>query len=267
MTFSGRPIAWPSASRRPPWREHAQSKGNRRWLTYPGSSNAIHVVTALFRAPAGNRAAPFSSSPSTSTLRCRVSGAECESTSRPEDPAAGTPRRARCWCRADTASWLPVRALHAAVGAAGLGRPQRRFARHLAGPGKGIVAVEGALGNGRSQRRSLHGRVQVDRCQRARVVVAGDDDYGMGNPAPQKTERKAHGPPTVRTHTGGQRTSRECCVRVVSGAYRYCGTTVLRTPSEKTTSTARPAVATAAPLRRTKPMTSPVAASRTMAMG
>ena len=42
--------------------------------------------------------------------------------------------------------------------------------------------------------------------------------------------------------------------------------TALRTPSENTTSTARPPVATVAPERRTKPMSSPVVASRTMAM-
>ena len=46
---------------------------------------------------------------------------------------------------------------------------------------------------------------------------------------------------------------------------RYRRTT-LRTPSENTTSVARPPVATSPPLRRTKPISSPVAASRTMAM-
>ena len=42
--------------------------------------------------------------------------------------------------------------------------------------------------------------------------------------------------------------------------------TTLRTPSENTTSVARPPVATSAPGRRTKPISSPVDASRTMAM-
>jgi hypothetical protein len=45
----------------------------------------------------------------------------------------------------------------------------------------------------------------------------------------------------------------------------YCRT--VRTPSEYTTSTARPPVTTASPERRTKPISAPVEASRTMAMG